>query len=290
MPNLYIGNIGNAPTRLKKMYVGDSSNNPVRLKKIWIGDQNNNPKLIFSEGVADGYIYDFDASTKQYNQNPVGSIINSVNGAPHAIQQWHLTIPTSTVWGLSSVEGRPISFNNRDYVCGRGGSFRLPSPVDDATLLMVQRLDTTWVGANEVFTNCCYFNEKGTYVYHTDYFTYTGEEIANLTYRKYDESFDISVSGAGGRQSSINRTLSISWLYTEGNTVKTRIKPFGGEPIIYSGTRTSLKQIQDIRVCDWAGGGVYALTGELYEFIIWPRLLTEDERIDTETFLFEKWG
>lgn len=288
MPNLYIGNINNNPTKIKKMYIGDNNNNPIKLKKIWIGDKNNNPKLIFSEGVPDGYIYDFDASFNQYNQSEVGSIINAVNRVPYQIQPWHLIIPSSTVWGLGQVSGRPISFNNQNTVCGRGGTFRLPNPVDNATLVLVQRLDSDMLPGNDSFTNCCYFNEIGSYIYQSDYFMYTSEEIARLQFRENYGSIGVG-KDAEHLHPALNKHLCIVWFYTEDSQVKIKIKSLDEGEAIYTSNRTSSKKIQDIRVCDWAGGGVQALTGELYEFIIWPRSLSEEEKLDAENFLFEKW-
>lgn len=289
MPNLYIGNANNSPTKLKKIYVGNINNNPTRLKKIWIGDSSNNPVLIFSEGLPDGYLYDFDASFEQYNQPTIGNIINAVNNAPYPIQQWHPQFPSSTVWGLGKVDGRPISFNNQNTVCGRGGTFRLPYPVTDATLVLVQRLNTDMIVGNEVFTNSCYFNEMGDYIYYSDYFVYSGEQIGSLLFRKYNDSFWVGSSEVGDINSFINKELTITWLYTENSEVKTKVKTSSGNESVYTASRGSNKQIRDIRVCDWAGGGVLALTGEVYEFIIWPRSLSEEEKIDAENFLFEKW-
>jgi hypothetical protein len=298
MPKLYIGDSNNNPIRLKKMYIGDGNNNPIKLKKIWIGDSSNNPLLIFTEGATEGYMYDFDASTGQYNQTRVSSIINAVNGAPSKIQPWHLITDKTDTWGLGSWDGRPISFNNQNGRCGRGGTFRFPNPVDNATLVCVQRLNFDLL-SNEMFTNSCYFNEKGEYRYETDRFYYTGRTIATLTYRDgayvppqmidFDSRPQVNTSGGTEAVPFINQNTCCVWMYTNGNNVHYRIKSYKNDLWTKVGTRESISQIQDVRVCDHAGGGVEALTGELYEFIIWPRILTAEEIAETEEYLLDKW-
>lgn len=289
MPKLYIGDSNNNPIQLKKMYIGDSNNNPIKLKKIWVGDSNNNPVLIFSEGVPDGYMYDFDASFGQYNQSRVGYIINAVNGAPSKLQPWHLITDKTDTWGLSKWGGRPISFNNSNGLCGRGGTFRFPNPVDNATLVLVQRLSTSALG-EEYFTNSCYFNTKGDYCYAPDYIYYTGDTIGSLNFRKVNGTFQAWDHANSYLTSFVDNQLCVVWLYTENGKLNWRIKAINGQEINISESLKTAKQIQDVRVCDWAGGGVYALTGDLYEFIIWPRSLTSQERADSEAFLLDKWS
>lgn len=288
MPKLYVGDLQNRPIRLKKMYIGNENNNPIKLKKIWIGDQNNYPRLIFSEGLPDGYLYDYSAIEKQYNQSIIPEIINSVDGKPHKIQRLYLPLVSSEIWGLGSCEGRPKSFNNANCQCGRGGTFRLPNPVNDATLLLVQRLSLQMTPGSDMFTNTCCFNPIGEYGYATDYYFYSSELIGSIIFRKINNHFQIDGQPVNAVE-FVNNQLCIVWLYTEDNQIKYRIKSINGDLYNCSLEKKSNKQIQDVRVCDWAGGGVEALTGELYEFVIWPRALTLKEKIEAENFLFDKW-
>lgn len=291
MPKLYIGDHNNNPVRLKKMWIGDHNNNPVKLKKIWIGDQNNNPVLIFTEGVPDGYTYDFDASFGQYNQSSVTAIVNATNNIPYPIQLFHPILGGGNSWGLSSWDGRPISFNNQAIRCGRGGTFRLPNPVNDATLLLVQRLNDNTEYAYGSFTNSCYFNAKGEYVYNSDYFSYTGAQVGGFSFRRdYNGTYKIGdFSGHVDALSFVNRNLCIYWMYTSGTNISYRIRSEKGNVWTKDVPKDNNVQVQDVRVCDWGGAGVDALTGELYEFIIWPRALSHQEVLDAEEFLLEKW-
>ena len=291
MPKLYIGDHNNNPVRLKKMWIGDHNNNPIKLKKIWIGDQNNNPVLIFTEGVPDGYIYDFDASFGQYNQNPVTAIVNATNNIPYPIQLFHPILGGGNSWGLSSWDGRPISFNNQSVKCGRGGTFRLPNPVNDATLLLVQRLnENTEFSESGSILNSCYFNAKGEYVYNSDYFSYTGATIGEFIFRKDGGGiFLVGPLKNNAPVTFMNKNLCFCWMYTSGSNVNYRVRSWDGNLWTRTVPKESNVQIQDVRVCDWGGAGVTALAGELHEFIIWPRALSSQEILDAEEFLQEKW-
>ena len=282
MPKLGIGT-ATGPVTFKKLSIGDIGG-PKRIKKLYIGDSGS-PKLIFSEGLPDGYMYDFNATIGQYNQPEVGYIINSVNGAPSAIQPYHLVLGGGSTWGLSSLGGRKQSFNNNSVHCGRGGTFRFPNPVNNATLLLVQRLNTD-VLTNDSFTNTCNFNQIGEYRYASDYFYYTGAEISNLSFRKENTSFQVT---GGNSLAWINKQIAFYWMYTVGNTVYYRIRAMDGNVWTHSVAKTNSVPVQDVRVCDWGGGGVEALTGELFQFTIWNRDLTNEEIADSENFLIEKW-
>ena len=164
--------------------------------------------------------------------------------------------------------------------------------------MCVQRLNFDLL-SNETFTNSCYFNEKGEYRYETDKFYYTGRTIATLTYRdgqyipplmqEFDSRPQVNTSGGTEAVPFINQNTCCVWMYTNGNNVNYRIKSYKNDLWTKVATRESVSQIQDVRVCDHAGGGVEALTGELYEFIIWPRVLTTEEITETEEYLLDKW-
>lgn len=293
MPKLYIGDLQNRPIRLKKMYIGNENNNPIKLKKIWIGDQNNYPRLIFSEGLPDGYLYDYNASEGQYNQSSVTSIINSVNGLPHALQVQTPSFPNSSKsWGLSSVGGRKKSFNNYNVDCGRGGTFRLPYPVNDATLMMVKRFDNTMLqGFQDTFFNMIYFNEAGYFGGNSSNDnTYSGRKIADFTFRYQDRVFKYTGTSSYSEINFTDKNIGIYWMKTEGTNQRIRIRLFNG----YTWERLNPKLLnipyQDIRVCDYWGGGVLALTGEIYRFTIWPKSLSENEMLEAEQSIIETWN
>lgn len=291
MPKLYYGNSSNNPVRLKKVWFGNSSNNPVKIKKIWVGDSSNNPKLIFMEGASDGYTFDYDASA-QGSTGAKTSIINSVNSAPHQLQDKLLPYPGDKSWMVSSLEGRPISFNNNNgaLICGRGGTFRLSNPVNDVTLLVVQRLDIDKISTKANFTNSCFFNEQGSYGYTEDNYFYTGRTIGEFLFRGNESNgFKIGPLASQDNLTFINRKICAYWMYTSGNNVYYEVKSIDGETWSKSVTKQNSIPVQDVRVCDHAGGGVDSLTGELYEFIIWPRALSKQERTETEEFIFDKW-
>ena len=78
-------------------------------------------------------------------------------------------------------------------------------------------------------------------------------------------------------------------MYTSGTNISYRIRSEKGNVWTKDVPKDNNVQVQDVRVCDWGGAGVDALTGELYEFIIWPRTLSHQEILDAEEFLLEKW-
>lgn len=291
MAKLYIGNSNNTPTRIKKLWIGNSNNTPVRIKKLWIGNSSNRPVLIFTEGATEGFVYDFDASYGQDNSWELNRIINSVDNVPHELQPILNPVIPNKTWVYSSIDGRPRSFNNNkgSFTCGRGGTFRLPTTVNDATIALVQRLDMSALTQSDSFTNCCYFNQRGNYVYYPDRYEYTGAQIGILAFRRVNNDFQVGDIFNWQTVNFINKNLCVVWMYTSGSQIKYEIVSSGGQRWSYQVQKTNNYTFQDIRICDWAGGGVRSLSGELYEFLIWPKALTQAERQETEEYLLDKW-